>query len=137
MKNVATSPARYLHLLMRLLEQRDIDCAPALAPLGMARSQLAHPVAKIPRQPAIEVFQQLMAKHGEPALGLQLGERITLGELGDLGLAILCCDTLGEALRCAETFYAVITPSFAMTVDRKSTRLNSSHTDISRMPSSA
>ena len=26
---------------------------------------------------------------------------------------------------------------FGMTIDRKSTRLNSSHTDISRMPSSA
>lgn len=117
MKPETTLPARYLNLLMRLLEQRNIDCAAALAPLGMARSQLSHPVAKVPRQPAIEVFQQLMAEHGGTALGLQLGRLVTLGELGDLGLAMLRCATLGEALRCAQEFYSFVTPSFSLSVE--------------------
>ena len=33
--------------------------------------------------------------------------------------------------------YALVPSALALTADRKSTRLNSSHTDISRMPSSA
>ena len=36
-----------------------------------------------------------------------------------------------------EDIYGLISEKTAITGDRKSTRLNSSHTDISRMPSSA
>lgn len=118
MKPILTSPARYLHLLMRLLEQRDIDCGPALAPLGIDRARLAHPAAKLPTLPTIEVFRSLVADHGGPALGLEVGRLITWGELGDLGQAMLCSETLGEALRCAQEFYVVVTPSFSMQVER-------------------
>ncbi len=118
MKPIPTSPARYLHLLMRLLEQRDIDGSPALAPLGIDRARLAHPAAKVPTLPAIEVFRRLVADHGGPALGLDVGRLITWGELGELGQAMLSCDTLGDALRCAEEFYAVVAPSFSMRVER-------------------
>ena len=47
-------------------------------------------------------------------------------------LVLLCIDTAKEMLK----EYKVIVP-FGIRRDRKSTRLNSSHTDISRMPSSA
>jgi len=118
MKTIPTSPARYMHLLMRLLEQRDIDCAPALEPLGIDRARLAHPAAKVPTLPTIEVFRHLVAEHGGPALGLDVGRLITWGELGDLGQAMLCSDTLGEALQCAQEFYVVVAPSFSMQVER-------------------
>lgn len=117
MKPIPTSPARYLHLFMRMLEQRDIDCSPALAPLGIDRASLAHPAAKVPTLPTIEVFRSLVADHGGPALSLEVGRLITWGELGELGQAMLCCDTLGDALRCAEEFYAVVAPSFSMRVE--------------------
>ena len=119
MKIAGSSPARYLHLLLRLLEQRDIACESALLPLGVARVQLAHPVAKVATAPAIEVFRELLAEHGDPAMGLQLGQLITIGELGDLGLAMLRCATIGEALRCAEAFYSLVTPSFGLKVERR------------------
>lgn len=118
MKPTPTSPARYLHLLMRLLEQRDIDCASALAPLGIDRARLAHPAAKVPTLPTIEVFRHLVAEHGGPSLGLDVGRLITWGQLGELGQAMLCSETLGEALLCAEAFYAVVAPSFRMQVER-------------------
>lgn len=119
MKSSGTSPARYLHLLLRLLEQRNIECESALQPLGVDRAQLAHPVAKVLTEPAIEVFRVLIAEHGESGTGFQLGRLLTIGELGDLGLAMLRCATMGEALRCAATYYPLITPSFGLKVERR------------------
>jgi AraC-like DNA-binding protein len=119
MKSPSTSPARYLHLLLRLLEQRDIDCDEAVTPLGVRRTQLAHPIAKLPTAPSIEVFRTLLAEHGDPAMGLELGRSLTIGEMGDLGLALLRCATIGEALRCAETHYSLVTPSFGLKVERR------------------
>lgn len=116
MKPAATSPARYLNLLLQLLEQRDIDCAPALDALGVERARLAHPLAKVPTGPAIKAFQQLVDEHGGAALGLQLGRLITAGQLGELGHTVLSCATLGEALRCVEEVYDVISPSFRLRV---------------------
>ena len=59
---------------------------------------------------------------------------IMVGEMRDPG-------TIKAALTAAETGHLVFatlhTNDAAQTIDRKSTRLNSSHTDISRMPSSA
>lgn len=119
MSSSSTSPARYLHLLLRLLEQRDVNCDAALTPLGVDRAKLSHPTAKLPTEPSIEVFRELLAKHGDPGMGLQLGRSLNIGEMGDLGLAMLRCATLGEALRCAETFYALVTPSFGLTVEQR------------------
>ena len=102
---------------MRMLEQRGIDCSAALRSLGIDRASVAHPAAKVPTLPAIEVFQQLVAEHGGPSLGLELGLRINWGELGDVGRAMLSCATLGEALRCAQEFYALVSPSFCMQVE--------------------
>lgn len=119
MKQPSTmSPARYLHLLLLFLEQRDIDCSVALRPLGIDRAMLAHPAAKVPTVPAVAVFQQLVVEHGGPALGLQVGQLLTLGELGEFGRTLLSCSTFGEALGCAETFCAAIAPSFKMQVRR-------------------
>ena len=42
---------------------------------------------------------------------------------------------LGNAL--LSVHYIYLFPAISLVIDRKSTRLNSSHTDISRMPSSA
>ena len=42
-----------------------------------------------------------------------------------------------ECRRCGSTLYEPKRRRFIVRLDRKSTRLNSSHTDISRMPSSA
>lgn len=119
MKSAATSPARYLNLLLHLLEQRDIDCAPALGPLGIGRARLAHPLAKVPTGPAIRTFQQLVSEHGGATLGLQLGRLITAGQLGELGHTVLNCATLGEALHCVEEFYDVISPSFRFQVKQQ------------------
>lgn len=119
MKGHSTTPARYLHLLLRLLEQRDVNCDGALTPLGVARDKLSHPTAKVPTESSVAVFRNLLAEHGDPAMGLQLGRSLSIGEMGDLGLAMLRCATLGEALRCAETFYALVTPSFGLTVEQR------------------
>lgn len=119
MKHLASSPARYLHLFMRMLEQRDIDCTPALSLLGVDRASLAHPVAKVPTLPAIEVFQRLVDQHGGPALGLEAGRLVTWGELGDMGRAMLSCDTFGDAMCLAQTFYPLIAPTFRLDVARQ------------------
>lgn len=118
MKSAASFPARYLHLLIRMLEQRDIDCTPALGQLSVARTGLTYPDAKIPTLPAIGVLRQLVAEHRDQALGLQLGALLTWGELRDLGRAMLSSATLGEALCCAQEFYSLVSPSFCLQVDR-------------------
>lgn len=52
-------------------------------------------------------------------MGLQLGRSLTIGAMGDLGLALLRCATLGDALRCAETHFTLVSPSFGLKVERR------------------
>ena len=54
-------------------------------------------------------------------------------KLGDQTIVILKDLPVKQCTGCSE----YLLDDFVMTRDRKSTRLNSSHTDISRMPSSA
>ena len=61
----------------------------------------------------------------------------TLGTIGGAGAALFVTDDNSinlENLHSMAIYFGIIS---AITLDRKSTRLNSSHTDISRMPSSA
>ena len=60
-------------------------------------------------------------------IGRKLDAQALSGLLSDVDVVIDCCDNFA-------TRQAV---NAACVLDRKSTRLNSSHTDISRMPSSA
>ena len=55
----------------------------------------------------------------------------TLGDTRPRLLLHACCGP------CSSAVLERLCRYFDITVDRKSTRLNSSHTDISRMPSSA
>ena len=89
--------------------------------------------------------KQVVSKLAETCSSLEQGQINSLKlNLSDIGA--LCKDFKAGKINDQEFFFNVISSSFSsnqtelpkiMALDRKSTRLNSSHSDRSRMPSSA
>ena len=84
-----------------------------------------------PWQPLSEEFARLVKKV-EP----RIAEFTKLELSGPLGYPVVF-DRAEWIVTTIETIKPLVEPVFSRVSDRKSTRLNSSHTDIDRMPSSA
>jgi len=115
MTSPATSPTRYVNLLVRHLEQQGVDCAPAVESLGVEREALKHPEGQFATQKVIDVFRAVAEQGGvQQEAGLIIGKMITLGVLGDLGRAMMACANTREALACCAEYFALIAPSYGM-----------------------
>jgi AraC-like DNA-binding protein len=98
--------ATYLRLLAEYLNQRQLD--PQVV-LGTAAAQIlhahqAHPsgsqgtVAMVTRGQFCALLGQIQAVCAEPALAIQLAQKISAAHLGVLGYLLLACANLAEAL---------------------------------------
>ncbi len=129
MKPALHSPTRYLHILVELLTEQGLDCAPVLAAFEVQREVLAHPEAQLPPLQALMLFRALADLDGGSDIGLRVGKRVHFGALGEAGRAILACSDLHEGLRCWAEFYPLIAPSLALEVHR-----HAQHTELRWIP---
>lgn len=122
MRSPPTSPTRYVSLLVRHLEQKGLDCAPAVESMGVGLDALKHPEGQFESQRVIDVFRVVAEQGGvQQEAGLLVGKMITLGVLGDLGRAMLACASARDALACCAEFLALIAPSYGMRLSHGAT----------------
>lgn len=115
----ATSPAKYVNLLLQLLAQQGVDRPSLLKALGLQDEVVSHPDARLPTSQALALFKALLDEHGRADMGFRLGALISPGFLGGVGQVMLYSETLRDALdRCAE-FYPTVTPSFKLQVQHQ------------------
>lgn len=123
-------PARYVALLVQILEEQGIDCTQALHEAGVARASLRHNDALLPPDQVIAVTRLLTeASGGRRDLGMRIGATLSPGQLGELGLGMLSCATVEESLDLCARYYVLVTPSFSM-----STRVVGSARELSWQP---
>ncbi|MHA7777775.1 AraC-like transcriptional regulator QhpR [Roseibium sp. M-1] len=63
---------------------------------------------EIPLQAFVKIYEQGAAMLGQPGIGWQSGPMLELGDLGELGNALLTASTVGSALRTFERFLKYI-----------------------------
>ncbi len=108
-------PVAYPRLLLEVLDEHGISAGQALESTGITATALEDVDARIsPFQ-----FAQLVARAGElthnPALGYEMGWRMSLTSHGDLGQALLASASLAQALSIAERFLPLRSMALHMT----------------------
>lgn len=108
-------PARYVALLVQLLEEQGTDCTQALAQAGISRASLRHIDAQLPAEQIISATRLLTeVSGGQRDLGFRIGAMMGPGQLGELGLAMLNCTTVKDGLDLCARYYVLVTPSFSL-----------------------
>ena len=124
-------PTQYAATLLRMAAQRGVDYQPILEAAGIDFDPLSDTPDKPRDVTAMQysrIYGQVLSIIQDESFGLGEGPRMRPGAFRMLCYCIIPCRNLGRAIQRAAEFYRV---------DRKSTRLNSSHSQQSRMPSSA
>ncbi|MEC9362903.1 MAG: AraC family transcriptional regulator [Pseudomonadota bacterium] len=108
-----------LHLLRVMTERRHAASTAVLANTGVTEAQLRTRDARLSAaQYATMVFNALRLD-GDPALGLELGLRMRLTTHGYLGLALMSCATLGEAIDLGRRYMLARMPFFSFECRRE------------------
>jgi AraC-like DNA-binding protein len=123
MKPALYSPSRYVHLLVQHLDDAAIDCEHVLRTFGVDRMLLAHPETQLQPLQALGLFRALADLDGRSDIGLLVGKRLTFGDLGETGRALLSCANLRDMLDAWAEFHPLISPSLSLQVQEHSQHL--------------
>ena len=113
-KAAKIAPARYLALTVQHPEQQGVDCTAALKEARVDRASLCHTNAVLPSEQIILATRLLTEVSERNDLGLSAGALVGMGQLGDLGRAMLSCATLRDSLDCCARYFVLVSPSFSM-----------------------
>ena len=126
---------QYLNRALRLTDQLKTKSVILLGPRQVGKSSLIRyelPLAKVFNLLEADTFQDLLIRPSIIREGIkEKGELVVIDEIQKLP------SLMDEVHTMIEEYGARFLLTGSSARDRKSTRLNSSHTDISRMPSSA
>jgi len=98
-------PVNYVRNLVELIAEVGVDTRRLLSQVGLSEDEVYNP------EPALrfEQFRRVMVgareMTGDPALGLALGQQLTLTAHGLLGYAAISSADLGDALRLLERYF--------------------------------
>ncbi len=107
-------PAVYAARWIDLLEARGLDPHRALAGTGLTRERVEDPSARL----GLASFALLLFNGSrlanDPSLGLELGLELQPTSHGPFGVALISCDTLGDALRIGERYLTHRSPLWSV-----------------------
>jgi AraC-like DNA-binding protein len=103
-ETVPLVPASYAARFVTMLEARGVDSERVLAGTGYTRAQLDDPTMRMPIAVVADMLVTGTEITGDPSLGLELGLGLKASSHGQLGFALITCNSLGEALAVSERY---------------------------------
>ena len=97
-------PAANAERFIALVEQRGHDATAMLAQSGLSRAQLADPTGRITIEDFGNVVWRCVELTDDPALGIEVGLALKPSGHGLLGLALMTCNSLRDAIAIGERF---------------------------------
>lgn len=94
----AIFPTDLLLALAMIAPERGVQAEQLCRGLGFSVEDLSKPSTRVSYRQASLMIQRALAAIPDPALGLTIGARGTLGSMGLIGHAMAMCPTLGEAM---------------------------------------
>ncbi|MBI6954143.1 AraC family transcriptional regulator [Pseudomonas sp. B21-023] len=99
-------------LILQVFQEDGVDAQHMLAGSGIGPADLGHADARITTQQELQVCANAVSRRQD--IGLELGRRMHVSCYGMLGYALLSSATLGDALRLALTFPALLGTVFQL-----------------------
>jgi AraC-like DNA-binding protein len=106
-QSVATVSSRWTMALLEVLVPDGSEGVALLASLSLP-ADLGATESRISQETECAVWAKLTDDHPDPAFGLHFAEAVPSDALGLLGLLVRCSPTLGEGLRRAVEFHALV-----------------------------
>ena len=92
-------PVSYAARLAALLAPRGIAPEPLLAHTGVTRAMFDDASARMSFRATSRMFENALALTGDPSFGLELGLALKASSHGVFGMALLTCESLGDAIQ--------------------------------------
>ena len=99
------TPIIYIQTLLQIAEERGLDTQDLIRNVGLSETTLHDPLAIVPPMIHACLVALIVDRTGNHGLGFEIGLRLTPTAHGNLGIALLCCRTLREAMTLAERFW--------------------------------
>ncbi|GGA03314.1 AraC family transcriptional regulator [Dyella caseinilytica] len=122
--------AEYAVGLLQWLEQRRIPIEDVLVDTGIGPAQLEGNLRLTTQQDAA-LLANAISLAGDPGMGFELGLRATLTWHGLLGLGLMSCATLGQALELWAEYLDLRTAGFCLSVQKRDGRVELHIQDLS------
>lgn len=90
------------------LQRQGVRTGDLLREVGLRRSDVADPEARVPYAAVLRLIERAAALVGDPALGLRLGASYRARESGLLGFVMLNSSTLMDALHNLQRYFRVV-----------------------------
>lgn len=119
-----TTPAQYALILLNLGREHGIDSSRLLAGTSLPDAGLAGIGARVGDSDFHRLAANALRLIGDPALGLQLGQRLNLSAHAVLGQAFLTCASLAEVLQLFQRYYHVLASDLELAFHRDAGRLS-------------
>ncbi len=97
-------PVSYVERYVDLVESRKLDASDLLVRAGLGRDQLADPNGRITLDVFRDVICGCLELTQDPAIGIEFGLAFKPSSHGLLGLALMTCSSLRDAITLAERF---------------------------------
>lgn len=101
----AQLPVAYSNLFLDLARERGFDTQALLAKVGIAADVVIDPMGRISYEQSVRMIGIILAETGDDGIGLEVGLRQPLTVHGNLGLAMMCSATAGDALAMLKRFW--------------------------------
>lgn len=122
-------------LILNVFQEEGCTASQLLAGSGIGPADLGHPDARITTQQELQVCANAVARREE--IGLELGRRMHVSCYGMLGYALLSSATLGDALRLALRYPALLGTIFQLRLVEDGQRVWLSASDYREEPALA
>jgi AraC-like DNA-binding protein len=97
-------PVSYAARFVAMLEERGVDSARVLAGTGYTRAQLDDPTMRMPIATIAYMLVTGVEITGDLSLGLELGLGFKASSHGQLGFALITCNSIGDAISLSERY---------------------------------
>lgn len=102
-------PIYLFQLLKKVLQELDVDVQELTKNTGIGREELDHLDTLLSFDQSLGILKNALQLSGNPALGLEIGKRESLSDLGMLGYAIASCKNGWDALYISASYYQTST----------------------------
>ena len=100
-------PVVYAAELVELMGEEGFDPRQVLRGTGLSRASLRDRDALITAEQQLRVYENAQVLSRKPGLGLRLGARLRVGHHGVLGHAMLCSESVSQALKILVRYTAI------------------------------
>jgi AraC-like DNA-binding protein len=100
-------PVSYAARLVAILEERGFTAEQALVRTGLTRAQLADPMARMSFEATSQLLWNGVELAKDESIGLELGLSLKASSHGWLGMALITCNSLRDAITLGEKYMEV------------------------------